>query len=193
MPIRRALGQKGRRGGKGRGRAEWSGVEPRGRGSRASERKRALSLTVADVHGVEDWRRRRLLISILSSRCLGNTLPTTKQKVVGILYVCRTHFFSSVKEDESFIPCQVSILIPSVCICLGLGVRDLFVITSRQRHRAVMATICRSLCWSCGKVLSSARGSSEGTSKKVPSGILYEENCGARRCPAGRKEKAGDA
>lgn len=68
-------------------------MEPRGRGSRASERKRALSLTVADVHGVEDWRRRRLLISILSSRYLGNTLPTTKQKIVGILYVCRTHFF----------------------------------------------------------------------------------------------------
>lgn len=130
-------------------------MEPRGRGSWASERKRALSLTVADVHGVEDWRR-RLLISILSSRYLGNTLPTTKQKIVRILYVCRTHFFSSVKEHESFIPCQVSMLIPSVCLCLGLGVRDLFVITSRRRHRAVMATICRSLCWSCGQVLSSA-------------------------------------
>lgn len=131
-------------------------MEPRGRGSWASERKRALSLTVADVHRVEDWRRRRLLISILSSRYLGNTLPTTKQKIVRILYVCRTHFFSSVKEHESFIPCQVSMLIPSVCLCLSLGVRDLFVITSRRRHRAVMATICRSLCWSCGQVLSSA-------------------------------------
>lgn len=139
-------------------------MEPRGRGSWASERKRALSLTIADVHGVEDWRRRRLLVSTLSSRYLR---ATTKQKIVCILYVCRTHFFILSKA-------RVINLLPSFDanpFHLHLprpwrGGSFFFSLASRRRHRAVMATICRSLCSSCGKVLSSAGGSSEGTSKK---------------------------
>lgn len=73
VPIQRALGQMGSGGGgRGREKGGWSGLELRGRGSWASERKRALSLTVAAVHRVG------LLHLILSSRYLENKPPLTR-------------------------------------------------------------------------------------------------------------------
>lgn len=121
---------------------EWSGAA-------------GTNLTVADMHRAEDDHFHLVLtLPGIGARSRG----TVQQKTVCVQYVCLAHFFSpSLKEHNSFIPCQVSILIPIVSFCLGLGVCDLIFffsfIVNRRRHRAVMAAICRLPCPSCWKVL----------------------------------------